>query len=310
MVDRFEIVVLYGGESGERKVSLQSAARTIRELEKQFPLRSIRLDSNELPKDLTRGKDLIFPLIHGEFGEDGRLQALLENEGYAFVGSGSQASALCMDKLRSRHLAQQLGIPVLPALELTPGQKLDKEQIRNQLGTEACVLKPVDQGSSLNVYLCDNLMELQEIWHPITRGRWMLERRVQGRELTLGLLQTEALGVGEICPRVGFYNYDNKYTPGACRYLFPAPLDGKLTENIQHLSRKFFAAAQCLDFGRTDFLLEHNDNLWFLEMNTIPGMTNLSLFPQSAACVGLDFGQALQRIVTGAAERNRRQHLL
>ena len=296
------IIILCGGQSGEREVSLHSAEPVFEALKKRYPTRLLRLDANALPTELNPETDLIFPLTHGDFGEDGRLQALLEAKDFTYVGSDSQASALCMDKMRSKRLAKGRGI--LPAVELTIGQALNREMLEKTLKTTAFVLKPTDKGSSIGVHLCENFDALCVAWSDIKEGHWMIEPYVRGRELTVGLLHGKALGVGEICPKEGFYDYHNKYTEGACEYIFPALLEDTVAEHLRHFSETFFNAAGCRDFGRADFLMDADRKVWFLEMNTIPGMTAQSLLPKSAACVGISFEALLKRLIEGACERS------
>lgn len=298
------IVILCGGQSGEREVSLHSAEPVFEALKRMYPTQLLRLDENTLPKELNPETDLIFPLIHGDFGEDGRLQALLEERNFTYVGSDAKASALCMDKIRSKHLAAENGLPVLPAVELTIGQALDRASIEKTLKTTAFVLKPTDKGSSIGVHLCENFDALCVAWSDIKEGHWMIEPYVHGRELTVGILHGKALGVGEICPKEGFYDYHNKYTEGACEYIFPALLEDTVAERLRRFSEIFFKVAGCRDFGRADFVTDTDGNVWFLEMNTIPGMTAQSLLPKSAACVGITFEALLRGLVNGACERS------
>jgi D-alanine-D-alanine ligase len=305
-----EVVVLFGGEGEEREISFKSAELTIGCLKQFFNVRSIQLDTNELPMHLRLHKDLIFPLIHGDFGEDGRLQYLLEQGGYAMVSSGSKASRLCIDKMKSKRLAGRYGIPVLPAMNLVVGEALDETHLKTVLKSETFVLKPTDKGSSIGVHLCESFQALQHIWSTVKDGNWMVERHVHGRELTVGILQGEPLGVVEIRPKVGFYDFKNKYTAGACDYLLPAPVDADTFQKVRAIASEFFKRAHCLDFSRADFLLEDDGNIWFLEINTIPGMTSQSLFPKSAACCGMSFDEVLQRIIHGAIDRNRLCNLL
>ena len=299
-----KIVILCGGQSGEREVSLHSAEPVFEALKKMYPTQLLRLDVNVLPKDLNPETDLIFPLIHGDFGEDGQLQALLEAKGFMYVGSDAKASALCMDKIRSKHLAAENGISVLPAIELTIGQALNREMLEKTLKSTVFVLKPTDKGSSIGVHLCENFDALCVAWADVKEGHWMIEPYVRGRELTVGLLHGKAIGVGEICPKEGFYDYHNKYTEGACDYFFPASLEEAVEEQVRRIAEIFFKAAGCRDFGRADFVTDTDGNVWFLEMNTIPGMTEQSLLPKSDACVGITFEALLRRLVDGVCERS------
>jgi len=299
-----KIVILCGGQSGERDVSLHSSEPVFEALKKMYPTQLLRLDVNVLPTELNPETDLIFPLIHGDFGEDGQLQALLEERNFTYVGSDAKASALCMDKIRSKHLAAENGISVLPAIELTIGQALDREMLEKTLKTTAFVLKPTDKGSSIGVHLCEDFDALCKAWSEVKEGHWMIEPYVRGRELTVGLLHGKAIGVGEICPKEGFYDYHNKYTEGACDYFFPAHLEEAIAERLRHSSEIFFKAAGCRDFGRADFIMDTDGNVWFLEMNTIPGMTTQSLLPKSAVCIGISFEALLRRLVDGVCERS------
>lgn len=297
------VVVLYGGQSGEREISFKSALPTIKVLKNFYEVIAVQLDENCLPATLFPDMGLIFPLIHGDFGEDGQLQSMLEAGGFAYVGSDSRASALCMDKISAKNLAKLNQVSTLPCLELSVGQALCHTTVNAIVG-DHCVLKPVDKGSSLGVSLCKNFGSLTERWSTVVEGRWMLETLVHGRELTVGLLNGRALGVVEIVPKKGFYDYENKYTAGACEYLFPAPLSDALTQSLQRAAETVFSAAGCCDFARADFILDDEGRFWFLEMNTIPGMTEHSLFPKSASCVGFTFEEVVRCIVDSAFKRN------
>ena len=299
-----KIVILYGSLSSEHEVSLHSEPLVLEALKNQYPTQLLYLEENRLPTDLNPETDLIFSVIPGDFGEDGQLQALLEERNFTYIGSDAKASALCMDKIRSKHLAAENGISVLPAIELTIGQALDREMLEKTLKTTTFVLKPTDKGSSIGVHLCENFDALRKAWSEVKEGHWMIEPYVRGRELTVGLLHGKALGIGEICPKEGFYDYHNKYTEGACDYFFPASLEESVAERVRRIAEIFFEAAGCRDFGRADFIMDTDGNVWFLEMNTIPGMTAQSLLPKSAVCVGITFEALLRGLVNGACERS------
>ena len=297
------IVILCGGQSGERDVSFKSAEPVFETLKKLYPTHLIRLDENKLPGGLDPEEDLIFPVTHGDFGEDGQLQTLLEQGGFTYIGSDSKTSALCMDKMRSKQLAQTHHLPVLPGIALQLGQKLDETFICETLGGTSFVLKPTNKGSSIGVHLCSDFGDLKEVWSTISEGNWMVERCAHGRELTLGILQGEPMGIVEIRPKHGFYDFKNKYTSGACEYLYPAPIGTEFTQKMKAVGVAFFQDANCRDFGRIDCILEPDGHLWLLEMNTIPGMTAQSLFPKSAACIGLSFENMLKQLIEKALKR-------
>ncbi len=296
------IVVLCGGKSGERKVSLNSAKSVLKVLEKLYWVHCACLDVNVLPKDLDPKQDLIFPLIHGDFGEDGHLQKFLEAGSFIYIGSNARANELCIDKMKSKQLAKKYNIPVLPAVSLKAGDHLDENFICEQLACSSFVLKPINKGSSIGVHLCHNFETLRSVWEQTEAGKWMIEPYIKGRELTVGILHGKALGAVEIRPKKGFYDYKSKYTTGACDYLAPAPISEELLSYLQAISTEFYLHAGCTDWGRVDFIVD-DKNVWLLEMNTIPGMTENSLFPKSAACVGIDFETLLMNLVEGVCRR-------
>lgn len=303
MKDFKNVVILCGAQSGEREISIKSAQPVFDVLKNLYPTRLIQLEENKLPDDLNPASDLIFPLTHGDFGEDGQLQKLLEQNHFSYLGSDSVSSALCIDKIRSKHLARRIGLPTLPCVALFPGQMLTEYALTAALKTSSFVLKPTNKGSSIGVHICHTFHDLLSIWEKISTGTWMVEPYVQGRELTLGVLQGKALGVVEICPKTGFYDFKNKYTAGACEYIYPADISAEILQKMQSIAVEFFKYANCLDFGRIDCILTPDDQVWFLEMNTIPGMTDQSLFPKSAACVGISFESLLKRLIEGALKR-------
>ena len=303
MNTNLKVHILCGAESGEHDVSVKSAEAVFNVLKNHYATHMWELTRNALPENLDPDKDFIFPLIHGDFGEDGTLQALLEARGFCFVGSHSETSRICINKMQSKSLAKAIGIPVLPAIELVPGESIDYDKVLALLGSEKCVLKPTDKGSSIGVHLLDSFAQLEEVWQSINQGHWMLEKQVTGRELSLGVVQGQALGVVEIRPKHGFYDFKNKYTVGACEYFSPAPISNTLTEQLRTYAARFFERAHCLDFARADFIMDENEHVWFLEMNTVPGMTAQSLLPKSAACFGISFEALIESLVHSTLER-------
>jgi D-alanine-D-alanine ligase len=296
--DPHTVILLYGGQGGEREISLRSAAQTIKGLEKSFHVRPVCLEENLFPSFLSPQMGIVFPLIHGDFGEDGVLQHLLEERGFAFVGSPSEVSRLCIHKAKIKDLARQKNLPVLPHHLLEPGIPLP-----SPLEERKWVLKPIAKGSSLGIRMAPSVDELSSIWSTIRDDQWMIEPFVEGRELTVGLLKGRALSVVEIVPREGFYDYHNKYLSNTTTYFCPARISSSVEETLRKSSETLFEAAGCLDFARTDFILDSHDQPWLLEINTVPGMTEHSLFPKSAAGEGYTFEAVLQVIVRSAIER-------
>lgn len=297
-----DVVVLYGGLGGEREVSFRSAFQTMQALQINFNVTGIQLDENNLPDCLLKNPCMVFPLIHGEFGEDGQLQHLLDLANIPYVGSGFEASSACMDKIKTKAIATEWSVPTLPAMTVKKGDQLSKDELIRRVGHNY-VLKPTNEGSSLGVELCENFSELNAAWANVKSGSWMIEKMVKGRELTVGVVCGEAMGVVEIAPKKGFYDFKNKYTSGACEYRYPAYLPGDITKSLQNAAEVVFEKAGCLDLGRADFILDENGQFWFLEMNTIPGMTEHSLLPKSASCNGLSFEDLVFKILDSAFKR-------
>ncbi|MGF1449939.1 MAG: D-alanine--D-alanine ligase [Opitutales bacterium] len=297
-----EVVVLCGGISDERDVSLVSGQAVYTALQGSFSARLQVLDAPALAAGLDASRCVIFPALHGEFGEDGQLQQLLEREGFAFAGSGAEASALCIHKVMTKRRVAQRGVPVLEDVAFEAAKKPSAAEVVQALGTDL-VLKPVNHGSSRGVVFTDGLDALETALKATKQGDWLVEPRVRGRELSVGVLQGKALGVVEITPESGAYDYHHKYTAGATQYQAPAKLSDAQTLAVQQAAEAAFGACGCRDFARADFMLGDDDTLAFLEINTIPGLTPTSLLPRSAACNGYAFTQLVRTMLAPALER-------
>jgi D-alanine-D-alanine ligase len=297
-----QVIVLYGGVGSERDVSLRSGANMVAALESHFPVVGVELKEAALPDNLDPRQVIVFPALHGEFGEDGTLQALLEQAGIFYAGCDAASSRLCMDKQAIKAIAMQLAIPVPKGTCLLVGEPLPLSSIAAALG-EDLVVKPCDQGSSVGVEFIQGKDALAQWWQAVSRGRWLIEERIHGRELTVGLLHGKAQGVVEIISASGFYDYQAKYTPGYSRYEYPAKLSADLTRRIQLMAEAIFEHAGCRDFARVDFLLAGDDDVRLLEINTIPGLTATSLLPKSASCNGYNFEQLAIAMLQPAIER-------
>ena len=206
-----------------------------------------------------------------------------------------------MDKGRTKEIAVELGIAV-PEGEVFAGDAVPlADDLMDRLGT-SLVLKPVASGSSDGLSFTNHRSELGVALSQIHSGRWLAERRITGRELTVGLLDGKALGVVEIVSESGIYDYAAKYTTGTTDYQYPAKIGAYTTSRIEAEAEKIFAACDCRDFARVDFLLE-DETPYFLEINTLPGLTESSLFPKSAACRGYDFVSLVEAMLAGALAR-------
>jgi len=298
------IHVLYGGCSAERDVSLASGRAVIGALTTTgLPMRATVLDAQALPAALDPASEVVLPVLHGTFGEDGGLQHLLEQAGIAYAGCDSASSRLCMDKVATKERVAAAGVPVIPgaAFEVAcAGSAVLPSGLEPPL-----VLKPRCEGSSVGLHMIDDAAHLECVLGALAPGAWMAERRVQGRDMTVGILDGAAMGVVEIIPAGGVYDYQHKYTAGMTRYRYPAHIDEALSARLRADAERAFAACGCRDFARIDFLVTESGEHFFLEINTLPGMTETSLLPKSASCVGLDFAGLVQRMVAPAFERFR-----
>ncbi|MEM8867115.1 MAG: D-alanine--D-alanine ligase [Verrucomicrobiota bacterium] len=295
------IVVLYGGVGPEREVSLESGKAIAAALSENFKVELCLLEAEAIPPEIDPSRSVVFPALHGTFGEDGRLQAMLDAAGIIYCGSDPASSQLCMQKERTKQLAKALQVPIIEGMVFDGAAVPLADDVIAQLGT-SLVVKPADQGSSVGLSMTEHRSELGVALSQIHDGAWMVERRVRGRELTVGLLKGAAMGVVEILSSSGVYDYQAKYTPGSSEYRFPADLSPKLEAQVKAHAETMFDACGCRDFARIDFLLD-GEQPYLLEANTLPGLTATSLLPKSASCVGLDFEALAVELVRPALAR-------
>lgn len=296
------IAVLAGGISAEREVSLGSGKASAIALARSFPTRLFELNAEALPAGLDPAKHVVFSTLHGTFGEDGGMQRLLDAAGVAYAGCDAASSALTMDKTRTKDAAASRGVRVADAVRFMAEQKPTAEAVVAKLG-ENVVVKPNNEGSSVGLSVIGSHAELVTKLASITRGSWLIERRIIGRELSVGVLGGKAMGVVEIRPKSGVYDYTSKYTKGMTEYFAPAPLDATVTAQVQRAAETAFAACGCRDYARVDFILPADGDAFLLEINTLPGMKETSLLPMSARCAGLDFTGLVRELVKPALLR-------
>lgn len=291
------IVVLLGGPSREREVSLRSGAavaNALRSLGANVTEVDVRDADFRLPPD----PFLVFNLLHGTFGEDGSVQAELERRGVPYTGEGVRGSQLAFDKIASKECFARAGIPTVPWQVLsTPQDPIS--------GSFPLVVKAPRQGSSVGVHIVHTAAELPAALADCFSldERVLVEPFFAGRELTVGILGSEALPVVEIRPKGEFYGYENKYTKGGSEYFVPAPLDTATSDRIRATALAAHAALGLEVYSRVDIMLAPNGDLNVLEINTIPGMTETSLLPKAAAVIGLDFPALCQRIAAHSLAR-------
>lgn len=251
--------------------------------------------------------DVAFLALHGGAGEDGTVQALLETVPMPYSGSGPAASALAMDKALTKRVMTPLGIQTPRWVTFPPPE--DKAGLPDMPWPPPLVVKPVAEGSSVGISIVHEESQWAEAVRSAaaaggaSRGQnpeLLVEEYIEGRELTVAILQGEPLPVVEIIPLDGFYDFSNKYTAGACEYRVPADLPPALGERLQSESRKLFRTLGCRGMARVDYRMDAAGVCYCLELNTIPGLTATSLLPKAAAATGVDFGGLLERICSDA----------
>lgn len=292
------IAVLMGGLSAEREVSLRTG-HAISQALREAGYRVTDIDADRsLPARLEESRtEVAFIALHGRFGEDGTVQGLLEMMGIPYTGSGVLASSLAMDKVATKKMLQYHGVNTPAFAVFRPGS-----QVQGSLPPFPVVVKPAREGSTIGISIAREQSELAAGLTEAFRfdSLVLVEQFVAGAEVTVGVLDGEALPVIQVVPKGGFYDYQAKYTAGQTEYLLPAPLPEGIYAGLQQAACQACQALGCSGAARVDFMVGDND-FTCLEVNTIPGMTATSLLPKAAAAAGLPFVELVQRILEGAA---------
>lgn len=296
------IAVLAGGTSAEREVSLGSGKAVALAMAYNHPTRFFQVDSDALPEGLDPARHVVCSTMHGVFGEDGSMQRLLEAAGVQYAGCEAKGSDLCFDKWRTRLTVSAAGVQVAPGRSFAAAAKPTAASLSADLGDQV-VLKPNRQGSSVGLQIVTSKVGLEIALAGVRQGEWIAEKRIVGRELTVGLLRGRAMGVVEIVPKSGVFDYTSKYTKGLTEYFAPAQISEELAAKVRLAGETAFAACGCRDYARIDFMLSGDGELYLLEINTLPGMKETSLLPMSARCVGLDFAALCREMMVPALER-------
>lgn len=299
------VAVLMGGWSSERDVSLQSGACVLDAL-LEAGVDAHRVDPR--PADLlalkAQGFDRVFNILHGTPGEDGLLQAACALQGLPVTGSGVQASANALDKVATKALWRQAGIPVAGDVVLPAGEAGDAAAIGDTLGWPVFV-KPALEGSSVGVVRAATEGELREALASAARfgTAVLVEAAVSGAEYTAGIVGHTVLPLVRIDCDAGFYDYEAKYVSSATRYTVPCGLDADREAALQGLARRAYDVLGCTGWGRVDFMLDAEGEPVFLEANTAPGMTTHSLVPKAAAALGWNMPTLVKRILAQTLEQ-------
>ena len=297
------MAVLAGGIGAERDISIQSGrcvAEALKEAGFEVVTADIRPDNLDILND--KSIDVFFPALHGKFGEDGRLQQILENRSLLYSGSGPTASSLAFDKMASKKLFEEIGVATPAAIEFGPETDIDRLEEQLRYLTNSYVVKPIRQGSSVGVSIVSTPHEAVEAAKETFSefGDCMIEEFVPGMEVTVGILHDQALPIIEVRVKSGFYDYHAKYVDEQTEYLFDTVTDPAIAANISQAALDCFDALGCRHFARVDFLLGNDRIVYALEVNTIPGFTSHSLLPKAAAKAGLSMSDLCNNIVEAA----------
>ena len=300
--DLGRVAVIYGGSSAEREVSLKSGAAVLAALQRAG-VEATGYDPAEggLVGLEALAPDRVFIALHGRGGEDGTLQGALELLGIPYTGSGVLASALGMDKQRTKLVWQALGLPT-PAAEMLESDA-DWQAVVERLGLPL-IVKPVHEGSTLGISIVESAEALAAAYREAARfdARVMAERFVKGEEYTVSLLGDEVLPAIRVEVPGGFYDYEAKYLSNTTRYHLPCGLAEAEEAKLGELCRQAFEAVGAEGWGRVDVMRDGEGRFWLIEINTSPGMTDHSLVPQAAAHAGIDFEALVLRILAATLE--------
>ncbi len=353
MTEKLRVGVIFGGRSGEHEVSLMSAASVIAALSKdKFEIVPFGISktgawlSGESAWRLLRGEaykedesivipvdrrhgvavidraggpvtwepvDIMMPIVHGTYAEDGTLQGLLEMGGFPYVGAGVTASAVGMDKVMMKAVFRDAGLPIVPsAFYLRRQWQQQTEKVLDEIETRfgyPNFVKPANLGSSVGVSKAHDRSELRAALDLAARydRKLVVEEAVNAREIECSVLgndEPEASVAGEILPSREFYDYDSKYTDQTSRLLIPAPIDDGLMAEVRSLAVAAYKAVDCAGMARVDFFLDRDSGkLWLNELNTIPGFTSISMYPKMWEASGLPYPRLLERLIELGLER-------
>tara|TARA_R110002167_G_scaffold286507_2_gene491424 strand:- start:583 stop:1521 length:939 start_codon:yes stop_codon:yes gene_type:complete len=290
------VAVIMGGNSAEREVSLKSG-RAVLDALQTAGVDAIGIDAAEDLIGQLQAKNItqVFNVLHGRGGEDGKLQGLLDFMGIPYTGSRVLGSALAMDKIRTKYIWLQIGLPTPNFTVLSASS--DWNEVVASIGK--AVVKPVREGSSIGISIVDNGADMRSAYERACAfdPEVMAEQYIDGTEFTVAILNGEAMPVIEFHTPHKFYDYDAKYIANDTQYLCPAPLDEETTAYLQALSLEAFNAVGCEGWGRVDLMRDQQGQYWLLEVNTVPGMTDHSLVPMAATAKGMSFTELLLQIL-------------
>ena len=300
-----KILIISGGISKERLISLDTGQQVANELKKNGYSVKITEPDNNLEKNIKFFRpNIIFNALHGQFGEDGYIQTILETTGIPYTHSGVIPSAIAMDKILSKKIFIKNKILTPKFIEYSFRE--NKKQIINKIEKKLkfpVVVKPINEGSSVNVFICTKLNVFKNLKSLKSYKKIIIEEFISGREIQAAILNFKKLGAIELKPKRKFYDYQAKYNPGAkTKHLIPVDLTKKQYSNLMNIALKAHKLIGCSGVTRSDFKFK-NGKFYLLEINTQPGMTNLSLVPEIAAYKGISFIKLLELILKDASKK-------
>lgn len=315
-MSKLRIAVLMGGPSAEHDVSMKSGRQVLENLNKEkYQARAVVISKKGSwpmkPTEIKKKFDVVFIAMHGEYGEDGTVQRILDKHKIKYTGSGAKASAQGMDKVIASGIfaKARLKIPKFSLLKIKNGNLVPTNS-RQSMFQLPVVVKPTDRGSSAGTAIVKKVQELLPAVQEAAKfsQNIMVQQFVEGREFTCGVIEIKgklkALPPTEIVPKLrGFFDYYSKYTSGASREITPPRIPSKEIKKIQTLSLKAHRAIKASGVSRTDFIQDESGQLYVLEINTIPGMTATSLLPQEAKAAGIEFPKLLDLIIAAALKK-------
>ena len=289
-----KVGILMGGRSKEREVSLDTGAAVLKACKKlNFDIVELKF-KNDYKKFKKKMKscDIIFNALHGGIGENGTIQKWMDDNNIKYTGSKGRSSAICMDKAKSKIMVSRENIK-------TPEWHILKNKDDNFNFEVPMVVKPNNEGSTFGLSIVENMVDskiaIQKAFH--YNDKVILEKYIKGRELTVTILNNKAYPIIEIQPTHKIYDYECKYSLGMTKYICPANVSLTIENKIKKDTEKIFKLLKCDVYGRVDYILDNKGNYYFLEMNTLPGMTSTSLVPKSVKSTGMPFEILIKKII-------------
>ncbi len=301
-----KILLIAGGYSNERAISLLTAKSVYSELKKntKYYLKIIEPDGSFIKKLRLYKPDVVLNLLHGRYGEDGYIQSILESEKIKYTHSGVKASAIAIDKELSKKLFIKNNILTPKYFKFEFKKNVIKKNIIKIIKKKLdfpVVIKPINEGSSVNVYICNKTNLIKNLYKLKSYGEVLIEKFIPGREIQVAILGRKKLGAIELKPKRKFYDYEAKYNPKAkTKHIIPVQISKKNYEKVVNLALKAHNLLKCRGVTRSDFRF-YKEKFYLLETNTQPGMTSLSLVPEIANYKGINFNKLLEEIIKDAS---------